>query len=175
MLQFRILCSLTIYLALHAVIPTPSLSQTSTVPVPGTAPGGTTPGTTAPGTTPGTPVAPAPPTTTPQVPPVAPTPPATVTSPPTTPSPGTVLDGQPVVPDAKPVTTLPVPELKLFGRDLFSSTLASSEPNADAPVPPNYVLGAGDTLSVLLWSGNTEYERANVTIAPNGSIYLKIG
>lgn len=191
MRQFRILCSLTTYFAFLAVISTASLSQTGTAPsAPGgtapTAPGGTTPGApggvapTAPVTpgAPGVPIAPAPPTTTPGVPPTgtAPLPPGAITPPVANPGQGTGNTTQtaPLTPEVAAITSPPAPELKLFGRDLFSSTLASSEPNADAPVPPNYVLGAGDTLSVLLWSGNTEYERSNVTIAPNGSIYLKL-
>lgn len=166
---------MTAHLALLAVIATSAFSQTS-VPATGTAPaapGGTAPSGTAPAT-PGVPIAPAPPTTTPVVPPNSTTllPPGSVlpTTPGTTVPP--VADNS--IPEIKPLVSEQAAGLKLFGRELFSSTLASSEPNADAPVPPNYVLGAGDVLSILLWSGTTEYERSNNIIAPNGNIYLKL-
>lgn len=68
----------------------------------------------------------------------------------------------------------PAEELPVFGRDLFSADATTFEPNGDAPVPPDYVLGAGDTLAVVCWQGATEYERANATITPDGKIYLKL-
>ena len=153
--------------------------QTGSVPATGVAPAA--PGGTTPGAAPSTPGPVAPPATPGAVPlnptlppPSVPVVPPGTTAPPTTPVPIVGAETVPPVPEVKPIEPPPAPELKLFGRELFSSTLASSEPNADAPVPPNYVLGPGDTLSVLLWSGNTEYERSNVIIAPNGAIYLKL-
>ncbi|HVF10128.1 MAG TPA: SLBB domain-containing protein, partial [Abditibacteriaceae bacterium] len=80
----------------------------------------------------------------------------------------------PVEPAPKKPSTLAPSELKLFGRDFFSRAASTYEPNPDASVPPNYVLGPGDTLSVLNWLGSKEYERADVTISPNGNIYLKL-
>lgn len=64
--------------------------------------------------------------------------------------------------------------LPVFGRDLFNSPKTTFEPNPDTPVPANYVLGAGDTLSVICWYGSKEYERSSVEITPDGTIFLKL-
>lgn len=96
----------------------------------------------------------------------APIPPA-VSAPPTSPQ-------DDVTP---PKETAPTPaELKVFGRDLFSTPDGTNpfEPNLDAPVPADYVLGTGDKLSVVCWNGSTEYERSDVAITANGELYLKL-
>ncbi len=86
-----------------------------------------------------------------------------------------VVTAEPVLPTPAP-TQLDVPapaKLPIFGREFFSVAGGSFEPNIEAPVPSNYLLGAGDTLTVACWYGTTEYERAAVTINPGGEIYLK--
>lgn len=64
--------------------------------------------------------------------------------------------------------------LSVFGHDLFSGKVSTFEPNPDTPVPADYVLGSGDTLSILCWQGTTEYERTTVSITPSGDLYLKL-
>ncbi len=180
MRQLRIRLPLMTHLVMLSLTATVALSQTSSAPVAGGS--ATAPGTTTPGSAPTAPVGAVPPSTAPAATaPAATTPNSTappLPAPATVPSTsgataGNAPDTVPVVPEVKPAPVPAAPELKLFGRELFSAALSSSD-NADAPVPPNYVLGSGDTLSVLLWSGNTEFERANVTISPNGAIYLKL-
>ncbi|OPZ87636.1 MAG: Polysialic acid transport protein KpsD precursor [bacterium ADurb.Bin429] len=65
------------------------------------------------------------------------------------------------------------PRLSVFGQDFFRAAGINFEPNPEAPVPPDYVLGSGDSLSVICWYGNTEYERATVLVNGAGEIYLK--
>ncbi len=65
-------------------------------------------------------------------------------------------------------------QLPLFGADFFTADAATFLPNPEAPVPDNYVVGAGDTLSVICWYGSTEYEHSSVKVTPQGDFYLKL-
>ncbi|MDO9340731.1 MAG: capsule biosynthesis protein, partial [Bacteroidales bacterium] len=44
---------------------------------------------------------------------------------------------------------------EVFGRELFSSTNLTFQPNLNLPTPENYQLGAGDEIIVEIW-GNSE-------------------
>jgi protein involved in polysaccharide export with SLBB domain len=99
------------------------------------------------------------------------------------PAPGEgVIQPVPASPDATTVEdtqestlTVAAPSpLPIFGRDLFDTAGATFEPNVDTPVPPDYILGAGDTLTILCWNGSTEYERSDVQVSPSGDVYLKL-
>lgn len=63
-----------------------------------------------------------------------------------------------------------VPENKVFGSDIFGTARLSFEPNFNMPTPENYVLSAGDQLSIELW-GNSEASYTR-TISPDGVISL---
>lgn len=62
------------------------------------------------------------------------------------------LDADPALRDFRfRLRLLPVePELRPFGYDLFSTLPTTYAPATDIPVPPEYVVGPGDTLEVLL-------------------------
>ena len=80
----------------------------------------------------------------------------------------------PAAPEVAPSQPEPAkPRLSVFGQDFFRAAGINFEPNPEAPVPPDYVLGSGDSLSVICWYGNTEYERATVLVNGAGEIYLK--
>ncbi|HOF88498.1 MAG TPA: SLBB domain-containing protein, partial [Armatimonadota bacterium] len=97
------------------------------------------------------------------------------------PAPPAAPEATPAVPEVtppRPEVTPPRPEpaaprLRVFGQGFFQAADITFEPNPEAPVPPDYLLGAGDSLSVICWYGTTEYERATVAIDPAGTLYLK--
>ncbi len=62
----------------------------------------------------------------------------------------------------------------MFGADFFSADSTTFTPNPEAPVPDDYVLGAGDTLSVVCWYGSKEYEHSSVKVTPQGDFYFKL-
>lgn len=65
--------------------------------------------------------------------------------------------------------------LRRFGSDFFSRTSASmargsTDASLDVPLGPDYVVGAGDTLTVDLWGGTTQtFSR---TVSRDGSLLL---
>lgn len=64
--------------------------------------------------------------------------------------------------------------LKLFGHDVFRPNPGATPANGNV-IPIDYVLGAGDTVSIIVrGTDNTEYERTNVTISPEGVVSLKL-
>ncbi len=50
-----------------------------------------------------------------------------------------------------PVAPLPLGELPVFGQAFFKAAPETFEPPQDAAVGPDYILGAGDELSIVLW------------------------
>lgn len=58
------------------------------------------------------------------------------------------------------VRLLPIePELKPFGRDIFTASPKRLTPPTDIPVPPDYVVGPGDTVIVQMYGkDNAEHE-----------------
>ncbi|MEI7831958.1 MAG: SLBB domain-containing protein [bacterium] len=64
--------------------------------------------------------------------------------------------------------------LKLFGHDVFRVNVNSGAA-AGNTVPIDYILGVGDTVSILVrGNDNTEYERTSATITPEGFVSLKL-
>ncbi len=49
---------------------------------------------------------------------------------------------------------------------------ATTVPVANLPVPPNYLLGPGDTLDLSVWSRDFEQVKQTVTITPEGFVIL---
>ncbi|MEE8304026.1 MAG: SLBB domain-containing protein [Candidatus Tectomicrobia bacterium] len=60
--------------------------------------------------------------------------------------------------------------LRQFGYDLFRRAPTTFAPVTDVPVGPNYVIGAGDGLNIVLWGGVQEYYQLEVD--RNGAITL---
>ena len=46
-----------------------------------------------------------------------------------------------------------VPEIRIFGRDIFNNKQLTFEPNLNIATPENYVLGPGDEIIVDIWGG----------------------
>lgn len=67
----------------------------------------------------------------------------------------------------------PDPEamLRQFGYDLFARVPSTFAPVTDVPVGPNYVLGPGDHLNILLWGGIQD--SVQVEVDRNGAIALQ--
>jgi protein involved in polysaccharide export with SLBB domain len=67
---------------------------------------------------------------------------------------------------------VPMPGLPLrqFGYELFSQFPTTFAPVTDVPVGPDYVIGPGDTLNVILW-GNAQ-EAYQIEVDRNGAIAL---
>jgi protein involved in polysaccharide export with SLBB domain len=67
---------------------------------------------------------------------------------------------------------------KIFGYQLFNSQNLSFEPSVNIPIPPNYILGIGDQLTINVWGASqSKYQFAidmsGSVIIPNvGPIYL---
>ncbi|MDI6704416.1 MAG: SLBB domain-containing protein [bacterium] len=60
--------------------------------------------------------------------------------------------------------------LKQFGYDLFKSTVSTFAPITDVPVGPDYIIGPGDSFTIVIWGRvNVTYE---VTVDRNGEITL---
>lgn len=65
-------------------------------------------------------------------------------------------------------------DLKLFGIDLFAGEPETFQPNANAPVEPDYLLGPGDELNIQFYGKVNEYFEQ--TILRDGTIgFPKIG
>lgn len=65
----------------------------------------------------------------------------------------------------------PVPEKKVFGRDIFNSERLSFEPNMNIATPANYRLGAGDDIYIDVWGASQKSIQA--TISPDGTIQVE--
>lgn len=63
-----------------------------------------------------------------------------------------------------------VPEIKIFGHDIFNSNELTFEPNINVGTPQNYKLGPGDEVIIDIWGANEEHLRQ--TISPEGSIMI---
>lgn len=93
----------------------------------------------------------------------------------------TLLNAQPAAPpQAEPPEQASSPQalfeaLPRFGASLFAAatqTPAAETPPANLPVPPNYLLGPGDTLDLSVWSRDFEQVKQTLTISPEGFIIL---
>jgi polysaccharide biosynthesis/export protein len=60
--------------------------------------------------------------------------------------------------------------LQQFGYDLFTRVPTTFAPVVDVPVGPNYVIGPGDSLNILLWGGVQEAHQ--IEVDRNGAIAL---
>src|SRR5262245_49737020 len=60
--------------------------------------------------------------------------------------------------------------LRQFGYDLFTRVPTTFAPVTDVPVGPDYVIGPGDNLNILLWGG--VQEAYQVEVNRNGSVAL---
>lgn len=49
---------------------------------------------------------------------------------------------------------------------------SAGSPVANLPVPPNYIIGPGDTLSLSVWARDWEQVKTTVTVSPEGLIAL---
>ena len=67
-------------------------------------------------------------------------------------------------------TTDPNALLRQFGYDLFTQAPTTFAPVMDVPVGPDYVLGPGDNLNILLWGG--VQDTYQVEVDRNGAIAL---
>lgn len=71
-----------------------------------------------------------------------------------------------------------LPEIKIFGRNIFNNRQLTFEPNLNIATPENYVLGPGDEIIVDIWGGSVKTIRqyiapdGNITIEEIGPIYL---
>ena len=64
-----------------------------------------------------------------------------------------------------------VPEIKIFGHDIFNSNeTLTFEPNTNIGTPQNYRLGPGDEVIIDIWGANEEHLRQ--VISPEGSIMI---
>lgn len=69
-------------------------------------------------------------------------------------------------------------ELARFGASLFASVSATgtkpspAQPISNQPVPPNYLLGPGDRLSLHVWARDFEQVAQDVTVSPEGFLIL---
>ena len=67
---------------------------------------------------------------------------------------------------------------RVFGRDIFSQANPSFQPNANMPIPENYVLGPGDQVVVDIYGASqntlvhTISPEGTITVAGYGPIYL---
>lgn len=69
-----------------------------------------------------------------------------------------------------PTYGLPGSHMAPGGRDEASA----SGRRASQPVPPNYILGAGDVLELWVWARNQEQIHEQVTITPEGFAFLPL-
>ena len=60
---------------------------------------------------------------------------------------------------------------KVFGRDIFSNKNLSFEPLMNIATPPNYVLGAGDQVSVDIYGASQR--SVDCTVSPDGDIVIE--
>lgn len=64
-------------------------------------------------------------------------------------------------------------DIKPLGKPDDSQAVRSEvQPTANMPVPPNYLVGPGDTLALSLWSRNLEQVKQTLTVSPEGFILL---
>ncbi len=59
---------------------------------------------------------------------------------------------------------------QVYGSELFISKSLSFEPNQNMPTPPNYILGPGDQLDIVLY-GVQQFTTTS-TITKNGTVYI---
>lgn len=71
-----------------------------------------------------------------------------------------------------------LPEIRIFGRNIFNNKQLTFEPNLNIATPENYVLGPGDEIIVDIWGGSVKTIRqyiapdGNITIEEIGPVYL---
>lgn len=64
-----------------------------------------------------------------------------------------------------------IPEIKIFGHDIFNTNTLTFEPNTNIGTPQNYRLGPGDEVIIDIWGANEEHLRQ--VISPEGSIMIE--
>ncbi|MEI6502010.1 MAG: SLBB domain-containing protein, partial [Armatimonadota bacterium] len=78
--------------------------------------------------------------------------------------------------DARPTDTKPAPKADVrpdTPKPLTGDTQpvpAQVQPASNMPVPPNYVVGPGDTLSLSVWARDIEQVKQTLTVSPEGFI-----
>ncbi|GIX46561.1 MAG: sugar ABC transporter substrate-binding protein [Candidatus Tectimicrobiota bacterium] len=65
----------------------------------------------------------------------------------------------------------PAAPLRQFGYDLFAQPPTTFAPVTNVPVGPDYVLGPGDTLNIVLW-GNVPEQTWQVEVSRDGTVVL---
>ncbi len=73
--------------------------------------------------------------------------------------------------DAEDSDDLRANKKKVFGRDIFSNKNLSFEPLMNIATPQNYVLGAGDQVSVDIYGASQKSE--DCTVSPDGDIVIE--
>lgn len=61
--------------------------------------------------------------------------------------------------------------LSRFGQEVFAHA-SSAQPVTNAPIPPNYLIGPGDTLELKVWAANREQVNQALTVSPEGHIVI---
>lgn len=64
-----------------------------------------------------------------------------------------------------------IPQIKIFGHDIFNTNELTFEPNTNVGTPQNYRLGPGDEVIIDIWGANEEHLRQ--VISPEGSIMIE--
>lgn len=72
---------------------------------------------------------------------------------------------------AEPVPVAVAEGEQIFGRDVFSSSTLSFEPNENQATPKDYRLGPGDEVVIEIWGASEE--RLRETISPEGNIVVE--
>ncbi len=73
--------------------------------------------------------------------------------------------------DAQDSDNVKANKKKVFGRDIFSNKNLSFEPLMNIATPQNYVLGAGDQVSVDIYGASQK--SADCTVSPDGDIVIE--
>ena len=83
-----------------------------------------------------------------------------------------VAQGETYMPEvASPAPVTGAGGRNIFGRDVFSSSALSFEPNENQATPKDYRLGPGDEVIIEIWGASEE--RLRQTISPEGNIVVE--
>ena len=82
---------------------------------------------------------------------------------------GGSLDEMLLLNEEEPMDT--VPEVRIFGHDIFNTNNSVFEPLTNIGTPQNYRLGPGDEVIIDIWGSNEEHFRD--IISPEGSIMIE--
>ncbi len=75
-----------------------------------------------------------------------------------------------ILPEERQLANLP-----RFGEELFAKAgIEVGKPPANMPVPPGYLLGAGDELAIRCWGEGIEHLNSTATVSAEGNIYVPL-